>query len=145
MKAWTTEYNTSFKNTKGNTAKINLLCNDMSKVFEASEKYVENLKNLGKRFVSRKERNDYLKKVTGLNVDDYENLSSRSKNILDDIDSAIAKEIKIAGKTAWSLLYGVARYTNKKGAARDSKNDFIFVDSGRLMNEKAQKAAFSLL
>lgn len=145
MKAWTTEYQTSFKNTVGNTAKINVLCDDITKVMKASDEYVKTLKNLSILEVTKKQRDVYVKKVLGISIDEYETLSTRKKNILDEVNEAITKEMEIAGKTAWSLLYGIARYTNKRGTERDSKNDFIFVDAGRLLNEKAQKEAFALI
>lgn len=145
MKAWQTELNVAFKNTKGNVGKVNMLCEDIVKIMNSSEKYSMGIKALSKRKVSQKEQNEFIKKVTGMDMAKYSELTKRQQSTLDKINEAVAIEMKDAGATAWALLNGITRYTNHMATKGGSVEDYIYVDSGLILNEKAQVASFAML
>lgn len=145
MKAWKTEFETSFKNTKGNIGKINLMGNDVAKAINSQTDYRLFIEGLIKRTITPKEHNEYIKKVTGLDINQYNDLNTRSRNILDKINESVAIEMNDAGQTAWALLNGITRYTNHevKKTHADTQ-EYIYVGTGSSMNEDAQKYAYEL-
>lgn len=145
MKAWKTEFNVAFKNTKGNIGKVNMLCNDVAKAINSQSEYKQFLETLTKRAITPKEHNEYIKKVTGFDAKEYADMTTRSRNIFDRINEAVAIEQKDAGKSAWALLNGITRYTNHmvKHTAKDQL-DYIYADSGMKMNNSAQQVAFEM-
>lgn len=144
MKAWRSEFNVAFKNTKGNVGKVNMLCEDLVKVMQSSEEYTEGIRALGNRKITAKEHNEFILKVTGMDPKKYNEMTKRQQSTLDKINEAVAIEMKDAGATAWALLNGITRYTNHM-ATKGDVNDYIYVDSGLILNEKAQKESFALL
>lgn len=150
MKSWRTEFEVSFKNTKGNIGKVNHLTHDVAKAINSQSNYKEFLQSLTKREITKKEHNEYIKRVTGIDATQYNELTTRSRNILDKINQAVAIEQREAGATAWALLNGITRYTNhmvKVGTDKETliaKADFIYADSGAKTNDNAQKFAFEM-
>jgi len=142
MKAWNTEFEVSFKNTKGNVGKANSLWNDVAKAIGSQTQYKEFLELLTKKEVTKKEHNEYIKRVTGLDLKDYQTMSTKSRTIFDKINEAVAIEQKSAGATAWALLNGITRYTNHMVKYNEEDtNDFIFTGVGEKLNYNAQEVA----
>lgn len=144
MKAHTTEFSTSFKNTKGNVGKANLMVNDLEKSFKLATNFKEMVKELDSKQISSSDVDDFIFKVTGLRQKEYNDMSTRSRNILDNINRSIGIEFSDTGSTAWGLVNGITRYTNHMASA-SNRTDFLFADSGMALNDKAQKFALQLL
>ena len=145
MKSWKTEYNLAFKNTKGNIGKANIMLNEVAKAINTQNKYKLFLKTLTTKKITTKEQNEYLQKVTGMNLKDYNALSTRSRNILDKINQSVAIEMQDAGATAWALLNGITRYTNHEVKSTNKESfEYIYAGSGLNLNHDAQKVAFEM-
>lgn len=143
MKASITEFTTSFKNTQGNVGKAVTLCNDLSKGVAQMPKLDEMYKYLNTVSVNQAQVDEFLTKVTGYNVKDYNELNLRSRNILDKINESVALEFGRTGASAFGLLNGITHYTNH--VAKGSENsDFAFIGGGMGMNDKALKFALEL-
>lgn len=145
MKAWNTEFELGVKNTKNNKLKLNMIVNDIAKTINSGGEYKEFLHTLVNRKISNKEYNEYFKKVTGYDLKKYNDLAKQSQKIVDKINNSINREMLDGGASAWSLLNGITRYTNhevKKTFAESQ--DYIYADSGMLLNEKAQKIAHEM-
>lgn len=143
MKAYATEFSVSFKNTKGNIGKVNYMVNDLQKAFGLAKDFNEMVEHLNSKKVTKKEVDEYILKVTGLNQKDYNELSTRGRNILDRINSSIATEFADTGSTAWGLVNGITRYTNHL-ASTSNRQDYLFADNGMQLNDKAQKFALQM-
>ncbi len=145
MKAWKTEFSVSFKNTKGNIGKANLLCSDVAKAINSQKEYKEFLEVLTKKEISKKEHNEFIKRVTGYDIAEYNDMTTRSRNIIDKINQAVAIERKEAGATAWALLNGITRYTNHMVKRTETDRiDYIYADQGSKLNDTAQHVAFEM-
>jgi len=142
LKGWSTERIASFKNTVGNNGKINILSEDVAKVLRGKDQYLEKLRLLNERKVSAKEVKDYLNRV--LKIDTTKTLSTRTSNILDQINASVAIEEKNAGMTAFTLLNGITHYTNHVAKAKD-RQTYLYSDRGMVLNDLAQKHAFDLI
>lgn len=143
MKAWKTDFNVAFKNTRGNVGKANLLCNDVAKAIYSQAEYKEFLTALTQKQITTRQHNEYIKKVTGLDAKEYSEMSTRSRNIFDKINEAVAIEQQNAGNTAWALLNGITRYTNHMVKhTQTDKIDYIYADKGSKMNDVAQETAY---
>lgn len=140
MKSWKTEFQISFKNTRNNVGKVDLMCNDIVKAMEHKKSYMEFLEYLTKKQITPKEHNEFIKRVTGYDLKEYNDLNTRARNILDKINECVAIEQNDAGNTAWALLNGITRYTNHevKKTYTDTL-DYIYVGQGSNLNELAQQ------
>ncbi|MBC7866242.1 MAG: DUF932 domain-containing protein [Gloeobacteraceae cyanobacterium ES-bin-316] len=144
MTATNTDFKISFKNVKGNVGKANLMSEDIIKTIKNIEDLKATYTKLAMKKISKQDHEDFILKVTGMKMSDYANLSSRRQKMLDAINQSVAIEMKDAGASAWALLNGITRFTNHV-ANFDSKNDFLYADSGFFMNDRAQKAAYSFI
>ncbi len=135
-KATNTEFQASFKNTKGNQGKVVGLCNDVSKAVMQLDGLKELYTALDKVQVNQTLVNEYLKKVMDLDIHKSEEWSPRKQNIYDAINESIALEFGRTGATLFGLYNGVTHYTNHVVSGSD-RPDFIFVDNGAKLNDKA--------
>jgi len=143
MKASVTEFTTSFKNTQGNVGKAVTLCNDISKGIAQMPKLDEMYRFLNTVSVNQEQVDAFLTKVTGYDLKEYNEFSSRKRNILDKINESIALEFGRTGTSAFGLLNGITHYTNHVASGSDNK-DFVFVESGASLNDKALKFALEI-
>lgn len=139
-----TEFQASFKNTSGNQGKVVGLCNDISKAVRELDTLKELYKNLDKVQVNQQIVNEYLAKVANLDIKRSEEWSSRKRNIFEAINESIALEFGRTGTTLFGLYNGITHYTNHVVTGSDNK-DFIFVDNGAKMNDKALSFVSSLV
>jgi hypothetical protein len=135
-KASNTEFQASFKNTKGNQGKVVGLCNDVSKAVSQLDDLKELYKSLDKVQVKQDIVNEYLKKVMDLDIHRSEEWSPRKQNIFDAINESIAIEFQRTGATLFGLYNGITHYTNHVASGHES-SDFVFVDNGAKLNDKA--------
>ena len=133
----------AFKNTINNHAKIYNLCSYIQKSIKNSDDFMTNIGRLAEVEVSQREIDDFLTKVTGHNLKDYKNLSTKTRNVLDMINSQIAIESSNTGRNMFSLVNGVTRYTTHKMAKGNEEK--LFYSSASTMNNKALALAFSEL
>jgi hypothetical protein len=136
MKATTTEFQASFKNTVGNQGKIVGLCNDVSKAVSKMTELKELFMALDKVEVNQAMVNEYLLKVADLDIKRSEEWSTRKRNIFDNIQASIALEFGRTGATAFGMLNAITHYTNHVASGFENP-DYIFVDGGAKMNDKA--------
>lgn len=135
-KASNTEFQASFKNTIGNQGKVVGLCNDVSKAVRQLDGLKDLYKALDKVEVNQSVVNEYLKKVMDLDIHKSEEWSSRKRNIFDAINESIELEFGRTGATLFGLYNGITHYTNHVVTGHDNA-DFIFVDNGAKLNDKA--------
>lgn len=131
-----TEFEVSFKNTKGNQGKILGLCNDVSRAVQQFDGVKDLYKALDKVEVNQAIVNEYLKKVADLDIHKSEEWSARKRNIFDAVNESIELEFGRTGTTLFGLYNGITHYTNHVASGNQSP-DFIFVDNGAKMNDKA--------
>ncbi len=135
-KASNTEFQASFKNTTGNQGKIVGLCNDVSKAVQQLDGLKELYKSLDKVQVDQQIVNEYLKKVAGLDIHKSEEWTKQKQSTYDAINESIALEFDRTGSTLFGLYNGITHYTNHV-ANTNSREDYILVDSGSKLNDKA--------
>lgn len=144
MKAYATEFRSSFKNTKGNVGKVNLLVADVRRAVSSGSSFKEMINTLNSRKVTAQEVDEYILKVTGINAKEYHDMTTRKRNILDAINRSIATEFRDTGATAWGLVNAMTRYTNHE-ASTSNRMDYLFADSGAKINDLAQSVALDYL
>lgn len=138
MKANTTEFTVSYKNTTGNKHRINSLCPDVTKSLNMFDDLESLILHLNSVPVNSLVVANFLKDLTGIDVNKKNELSTRSLNIYGDLLRSIEKEFNRTGSTAWGLLNGVTYYTNHVATA-ESREDYILLDKGASLNNKAQE------
>ena len=139
----TKSQNVAFKNTINNHAKIYNLCNYIEQSVKNSDDFVMNIGKLSEIEVSQKEIDLFLTKITGYNVKEYKDLTTRKRNILDSINANIAIEAKNTGFNMFSLVNGVTRYNTHDVANQNTEK--LFYSSAQTMNNNALNFAFAEL
>ena len=143
-KATTTEFQASFKNTKGNQGKIVGLCEDVTKAVQKLDDLKELYKALDKVQVNQALVDEYLTKVAGLDVKKSEEWSPRKQNIYDAINTSIALEFGRTGATLFGLYNGITHYTNHVASGSDNP-DATFFGNGADLNDSAFKFVSALV
>lgn len=135
MKANATEFTTAFKNTAGNSHKINNLCSDVARSLNMYNDLESIILSLNGQEVKKKEVNTFLTQLTDINPT-APDTSTRSKNIYNDLLSSIDIEFNRTGASKWGLLNGVTYYTNHV-ATTEAREDYVFLEKGATLNNKA--------
>lgn len=144
MKVMSTEFSTSFKNTSNNQGKLISLTPDILRTVGEVDNLKDILKRMNQVQVNQAQVDDYLTRVTGYTKE--KELSTKAKNILDNLIESIEREFKDSGSNVWGLLNGVTRYTNHVQQNRSNdKLSHLFVDGGAKLNAKAEKEAILML
>lgn len=136
-KHWQKAISFKFKNTIGNLDKPALMCNEIIKAIANSDKYVENLNELVKIPVTLEQRNLFISKLTGYNVQEFKDLTTRKQNIINSIQNSIATEIETTGSTMFSLLQGITRYTTHELAG--GRLEDVLFDNAAKLNQTAHQ------
>jgi len=142
-KNWQKDVDLSMKNTLNNQSKMLTFTNEILKVSYMTENYVEMLNNAALKQISQSDIDRFLIEVTGYDVKDYNNLTTRKRNILDSINGSVAIEMQNTGSTLFSLLQGVTRYTTHDVAENDEAK--ILFSRANDLNIKAHQFVFSEL
>jgi len=129
MKGWIKDLALSFKNTKGNSGKELLLCNDIFKAIDGTKSYIQVLNQLATKKVDKKQVREFVAKLTGYDLEKPS--SSRQANILEDIMYSIDKEMEATGQTAFSLLQGITRHTTHY-KAKGEESAILFETAGKM-------------
>ena len=140
-KANFTEFDLSFKNTKGNQGKLISLAHGFFKVKNG----IKNLENfylaMNKVTFDKSILDDYLFQVLSL---DKNNLTTRSRKIYSDVMESFDLEIERTGDTLFGLYNGLTHFINHK-AIGNKNEDFTFTENGATIIKKAENFLFSLL
>lgn len=133
----------AFKNTPGNQGKWALFCDEIVQALADTRRYNEYLNTAAQRKVTQKEINAFFKKLLGYSQEDYKELTTRKRNILDRINQATAIEMQQAGATAYALLNGVTRYTTHDLAG--GLLDTLLTDNPAKLNATAHQLVGELI
>jgi len=144
MKASVTEFQASFKNTKGNQGKAVSLVGDINRQLENVTTLNEMYLAMNKIEVNQAVIDKYIENVTGYKLADKSDFSTRKLNILTQINESIAIELSRTGNTAFGLFNGITHYTNHVASGHDN-NDFIYTENGAKINDLALKYALELV
>ena len=146
MKAKTTEFQVKFKNVKGNVGKTLMLVNDLDRAISSIDELKTTIKQLSKRDITPTEHRQFIKDVTGLDMDKYNDMNKGRQEIMDAINNSVAIETNRAGWTAWGMLNGITHFTNHVAKPRNGNTtDFLYANAGLFLNNKAQHFALELL
>lgn len=135
--SWQNDIALNFKNTEANQAKALLFCDEISKVLGQANNYVEDLNKLAARKITRKEIDEFLVKLTGFDLKATKEISTKARNILDQINACIGIETANTGLTEFSLLQGITRYTTHNLAG--GSEEVLLFDHARKMNNLAHE------
>ncbi len=136
--SWEQDIALAFKNTISAQFKMMLFCEEIFKAIENVEQYGKFLDELVERKVTQKEIDTFVTKVTGYDLKDYKNLTTRKRNILDKINGCIAVEMQNTGANQFSLLQGITRYTTHD-LAGGSIEDILYKTNVVGLNNAAHK------
>jgi len=143
MKAYQKEVELSVKNTFNNQGKILTFMNELIKVVEQTETYVSSLDRAVLKSIKQTDIDAFVSQVTGYDMAQYKEHTTRKRNILDKVNSAIATEIQSTGANMFSLLQGITRYSTHELAKGDEES--ILFGSASQMNATAHQLAFASL
>lgn len=154
MKASVTEFACSFKNTHGNKnkGKVNSLLADVMKQIRNFENLTDAYQAMNKKEVTKEQIDAYVQTVTGFDFEKMNDTTNarvyganaKTREIVANIYESIELEISRTGQTAFGLLNGITHYTNH--VAKGSENEeYIFLDSGATLNDKALAVAMQLI
>jgi hypothetical protein len=142
-KAWKTDFAVKYRNTMGNTGKIQMMCDSVLNTLEMMPNLREFMEHMNKVQITPAQVDEYIFKVTGMHKKEYSEYSKRKQNIFDDINQSVGLEFSRTGESVWGLYNGITHYTNH--VASKNGEEFVMVDSGLEMNNKAQKFALELM
>jgi len=142
-KNWKKDIELSLKNTTNNQAKMLTFTNEVIKAAAETEGYVTFLNMASLRSIKQSQIDQFLTTLTGYSVKEYKDLSTRKRNILDKINSAISVEVRNTGANYFSLLQGITRYTTHDIAKGDM--DSVMYGHASQLNEKAHQLVFAEL
>lgn len=143
MKKTFTEHTCRFKNTSGNAGKAVSLIEDIQRQLKQVESIEEMYLFLNSIKVNKKQTKKFVENVTGYDLTDTSDFSTRKLNIIEAINGSISTEFDRTGATAYGLLQGITHYTNHK-ASGYANPDFIHIANGQKINDKALKFALEL-
>lgn len=142
-KNWQKDVDLSMKNTTKNQAKVFTFANEIIKVVSMVDSHVDMLGKASKIEVNSKMANDFITQVTGYNVADYHELTTRTRNTLDRINQSVAIEMQNTGNNLFSLLQGITRYTTHDLA--NGKMEKILYATANDLNTKAHQLVYAEL
>lgn len=145
MKALKTETELSVKHTIKMNQKVLLYCGEVMQTVAKLQESKTMWSEMAKAEIDSNTVEQFARKIADIKKDEkIAELSTRKANIFNSINEAIAQEFKDTGATVWGLLNGATRYTNHFASGHDNE-DFILVNSGAKINEKAQVLAMELM
>jgi hypothetical protein len=142
-KGWQKDIDLEMKNTANNQAKLLYFTNEIIGAVNGVDRYVGFLNNSVVRNVKQSDIDTFLTALTGYNVKEKEELTTRKRNILDSINRAITIEIQNTGANYFSLLQGITRYTTHD-LAKGDEEALLFAHASQ-MSDKAHQLVFAEL
>jgi hypothetical protein len=98
----------------------------------------ESIKHLNSVPVNQLAVKNFLRELSGTDIDKGEENSTRAINIYNEMLQSIEIEFARTGASAWGLLNGITYYTNHVASA-ENRQDFILLDRGEKLNRVAQE------
>lgn len=143
--SWTKDEHLSLKNTKGNNlnGKTYYLADKMMKVIGKIDDYRKQLNFAVQVPITQNQIDEFLIDLIGKKGEEYAELKTRSRNMIDAINEAISIEMNNTGANAYSVLQGVTRYTSHD--VLDGNLDTIAFNKAGRMNKKAHDYLLSLI
>jgi len=142
-KGWQKDIDLEMKNTANNQAKLLYFTNEIIGAVNGVDRYVGMLNNAAKKNVKQSDIDTFLTALTGYNVKEKSELTTRKRNILDSINRAITVEIQNTGASYFSLLQGITRYTTHD-LAKGDEEALLFAHASA-MSDKAHSLVFAEL
>lgn len=137
-----TEFQTSFKNVKGNQGKIVGMFNDVIRCMQEVDKVNELYQVLNKVEINQEVINTYLKRVADIDMAKYGEYGKQKQATIDLINNSIELEIGRTGATLFGFYNGITHYANHSINTKDK--DSVFTGVGSKMILKAEKLMLEL-
>jgi hypothetical protein len=138
-----TEFQTSFKNVKGNQGKIVGMFNDVVRCMEQIETLEEFYKKLNSVEINQDAVNAYLKRVADIDMAKYEEYTKAKQKAINLLNESIKLEIGRTGATLFGFYNGITHYANHSINTKDT--DSIITGVGSKMILKAEKLMLELV
>lgn len=138
-----TEFQTSFKNVKGNQGKIVGMFNDVVRCMQEVGKVSELYQIMNKVEINQDAVNTYLKRVADIDMAKYGEYTKQKQNTIDLINNSIELEIGRTGATLFGFYNGITHYANHSINTKDT--DSIITGVGSKMILKAEKLMLELV
>lgn len=132
----------AFKNTRGNKPMMALFCDKIIQIMAEVRNYNEFLNKAAQITFSKADKELFLNKLLGYGEQEYKELTTRKRNILDKINASTAIEERELGNTLYTLLQGVTRYTTHELAGGEM--DKLLTDNPMAMNQKAHELVYAM-
>ena len=129
------EQSLAFKNTLNNHIKIYNLCNYIETAITDGDQFITNLGNLAEKQISPQQQNEFIRKVTGYGIEEYKELTTRKRNILDAINASVAIEMNNTGANMFSLYNGITRYITHDRAGGEEEKLIYNSTNTRILNK----------
>ena len=141
---WKNDVELSFKNTLNNQSKLCLFTSEiMTAIHDVDANVAMPNKAVKVPVLKQAEIDTFLTKLTGYDVAQYKDLTTRKRNILDSINASIAIEMANTGHNMFSLLQGVTRYTTHDLAG--SEMESILYSNVATINKRAHELVNAVL
>jgi hypothetical protein len=137
-----TEFQTSFKNVKGNQGKIVGMFNDVVRCMDEVSHVKELYQIMNKVEINQDAVNTYLKRVCDIDMAKYGDYTKQKQNTIDLINQSIELEIGRTGATLFGFYNGITHYANHSINTKDT--DSIITGVGSKMILKAENLMLEL-
>lgn len=144
MKAWRSETVGGFVNAESNQYNAEKFIKNLYKVIDKTETMKEHYEIMNRREINAEETKEFVLKALNLPDIEYADLSTRAKNNFKDAMDSVELEFERTGTTAYGLLNGITHFTNHK-KRRVNIDEYLMLDSGLLINDRAQRQALQLV
>jgi len=124
-----TEFQTSFKNVKGNQGKIVGMFNDVVRCMEQVENVNEIYAKMNSVTINQAQVDTYLKRVFDIDMKLYNEYNKQKQGTIDLINNSMALELDRTGATLFGFYNGVTHYANHAINTKDSDSVFSGVGS----------------
>lgn len=137
-----TEFQTSFKNVKGNQGKIVGMFNDVVRCMNEVSHVKELYQVMNKVEINQEVINTYLKRVADIDMAKYGDYTKQKQATIDLINNSIELEIGRTGATLFGFYNGITHYANHQINTKDT--DSVITGVGSRMIAKAEKLVLEL-
>lgn len=126
----------SYKNTLGNQGKIMKFTNEIATLKLHVEDYQKQLERICQISYTTKQVNEFFKDLLGYSMEEYKDLHTKSRAILDSINACVAIEEQSLKMSPYTLLQGITRYCSH--SLNKGEEGYLF-GSGEQLIKKAHQ------
>lgn len=137
-----TEFQTSFKNVKGNQGKIVGMFNDVVRCMGEVDKVSELYQVMNRVIINQEAVNTYLKRVCDIDMAKYGDYTKQKQATIDLINNSIELEIGRTGATLFGFYNGITHYANHSINTKDT--DSVITGVGSRMINKVENLMLEL-